>query len=36
MDPVIPAEMVEGAMQLAIYLIAAIGVFLSLMWTARA
>jgi len=36
MYPVMPAEMVSEAMQLAIYFIAAVGAFLSFMLTARA
>ncbi len=36
MHPVIPAEMINGAVQLAIYFVAAVGVFLSYMLTARA
>jgi len=36
MHPVIPAEMISGAVQLAIYFVTAVGVFLSFMLTARA
>lgn len=36
MYPVIPAEMISGAVQLAVYVFTAIGALLSLMLTARA
>jgi len=35
MHPVIPAEMISGAAELAIYFVTAIGVFVSLMLTGR-
>lgn len=36
MHPVIPAEMINNAVQLAIYFVTAIGMFVSFMLTARA
>ncbi len=36
MYPAIPAEMISGAVQLAVYFVAVVGVFLSFMLTSRA
>ncbi len=36
MPPVIPAEMISGAIELAVFFLTAVGALLSLMWTARA
>jgi len=36
MHPLIPAEMIDGAVQLAVYFVTVIGAFLSFVLTARA